>query len=212
MTFRRQSDRAPLALLALLAAVFAWSAWHPHDWTTWALEAAPAVIGTAVLAATYRRFRLSSLLYVLIFLHCAVLLIGAKYTYAEVPLFDWLKDAFDLGRNNYDKVGHFAQGFVPAMIAREVILRCRLSRGRFWPALFSFAICMTISAFYEIFEWFAAVALGQGADAFLGTQGYEWDTQSDMLFCGIGAFCSLAFLSPLHDRSLRALRLLRWEA
>jgi putative membrane protein len=188
-----------------LSAVFVWSAIRPHDYFTWALEVAPAVIGVLILTATYRSFRLTGLLYVLIWVHAAILMIGGHYTYAEVPLFNWIRDAFALSRNHYDRVGHFAQGFVPAMIAREVLLRkTPLKRGKmlFFLVL---SICLAISATYELIEWLVAVLTGTAATAFLGTQGDVWDTQWDMFMCLTGAVTALATLSGYHDRSLNAM-------
>ena len=161
------------------------------------------MIGVVVLAATYYSFRLTSLLYVLILLHCVVLLVGGHYTYAEVPLFNDIKSLIGSERNNYDKIGHIMQGFVPAMIARELIIRLDIIRGRHWRNFFIICFCMALSAFYELLEWWVALASEQAAEAFLGTQGYEWDTQSDMGYALIGALAALVLLSRLHDRQLK---------
>ena len=181
--------RYELTLLAAVLAVFAWSAWHPHDWFTWALEVFPVVIGLAVLAATRGRFPLSRLLLGLIALHMVVLMVGGHYTYAEVPAFDWIRDQFGLARNHYDRVGHFFQGFVPALIAREILLRRSPLQPGALTAFLALCVAMAISAWYELLEWWVALATGSAADAFLGTQGDPWDTQTDMFFASIGALC-----------------------
>jgi len=194
-----------LIWIALLAGVFIWSAIEPRDRPTWYLEVFPVIIGVVVLAATYHSFRLTSLLYVLILLHCVVLLVGGHYTYAEVPLFNEMKSVFGFERNNYDKIGHIMQGFVPAMIARELIIRLDIIRGRYWRDFFIICFCLALSALYELLEWWVALTSEQAAEAFLGTQGYEWDTQSDMGYALIGAVAALVLLSKLHDRQLREL-------
>jgi putative membrane protein len=191
--------------IAILAAVFIWSAIEPRDRPTWYLEVFPVIIGVFVMAATYRSFRLTSLLYILILLHCIVLLVGGHYTYAEVPLFNEMKSVFGFERNNYDKIGHIMQGFVPAMIARELIIRLDIIRGRYWRDFFIICFCLALSAFYELLEWWVALVSEQAAEAFLGTQGYEWDTQSDMGYALIGAVAALVLLAKLHDRRLREL-------
>ncbi|HBR95840.1 MAG TPA: DUF2238 domain-containing protein [Gammaproteobacteria bacterium] len=184
-------------------AVFVGSGIAPKDRFTWALEVAPAVIGLALMAATYRSFRLTPLLYFMVLLHCIVLMVGGHYTYAEVPLFDGL---FGAGRNNYDKVGHFFQGFVPALLAREILLRKHVVNGAIWRNVLVVSVCLAFSAFYELIEWWVALATGEDAEAFLGTQGYVWDTQSDMAFALLGALCCLAFLSRRHDAQLAVLQ------
>ena len=194
-----------LIWIALLAGVFIWSAIEPRDRPTWYLEVFPVIIGVVVLAATYHSFRLTSLLYVLILLHCVVLLVGGHYTYAEVPLFNEMKSVFGFERNNYDKIGHIMQGFVPAMIARELMIRLDIIRGRYWRDFFIICFCLALSALYELLEWWVALTSEQAAEAFLGTQGYEWDTQSDMGYALIGAVAALVLLSKLHDRQLREL-------
>ena len=161
------------------------------------------MIGAVVLAATYRSFRLTSLVYVLILLHCVVLLVGGHYTYAEVPLFNDIKSMLGSERNNYDKIGHLIQGFVPAMIARELIIRLDIIHGRHWRNFFIICFVLALSAFYELLEWWVALISEQAAEAFLGTQGYEWDTQSDMGYALIGALAALLLLSKLHDKQLR---------
>jgi putative membrane protein len=194
--------RSHLLLLGGVVAIFVWSAIGPHDYFTWMLEVFPGVIGVGVLIAIYRRFRFTTLIYVLVALHAAILFIGGHYTYAQVPLFNWIRDSFHLSRNHFDRVGHFAQGFVPAMIAREVLLRCSpLQRGK-WLFAIVVCICMAISAVYELFEWGAGVVSGSSADAFLGTQGDPFDTQKDMFLCLIGALTSLLLLRRWQDRQL----------
>jgi putative membrane protein len=182
-----------------------WSAVNPHDYFTWFLEAAPALFGVAALAATRRRFPLTPLAYTLVLLHCLILFLGAHYTYAEVDTFKFIRDFFGWQRNNYDKVGHFAQGFVPAIIAREILIRNSVVNGRGWLNFFVISICLGFSALYELFEWGVAVATGDSAESFLGTQGYMWDTQSDMAMALLGAALALIILSKLHDAQLRAL-------
>lgn len=162
----------------------------------------PALIGIVLIAATYNSFRLTPLLYFFILVHCVILMVGGHYTYAEVPLFDNL---FGSERNNYDKIGHFAQGFVPALLAREILIRKDVVNGDVWRNLFIVSICLAFSAFYELIEWWVALASGEDAEAFLGTQGYVWDTQSDMFLALIGAVCSLAVLSRPHDSQLQKL-------
>jgi len=169
------------------------------------MEVAPILIALPLLAATYRRFPLTRLLYVLIFLHGVILLTGGAYTYARVPLGFWLQEVLGGDRNPYDKIGHFAQGFVPAMVARELFVRGDYVRGRGMTAFLCVCVAMAISAVYELVEWGAALALGQGADEFLGTQGYVWDTQSDMFYALIGATAALVLLSRLHDREMARL-------
>ena len=166
---------------------------------------APALIVIVVLIGTYKRFPLTSLAYILILVHCVVLMVGGHYTYAEVPLFNTLRDSFGFARNNYDKVGHFMQGFVPAIIAREVILRKNIIGDRFWQNFFVVSFCLALSAFYELIEWAVALISGTSADAFLGTQGYIWDTQSDMAFALFGAIFALVFLQSFHNKQLNKL-------
>ena len=192
--------------IVILAGVFIWSAIEPRDRATWFLEVFPVIIGAIVLALTYRTFRLTPLLYVLILLHAIVLLVGGHYTYAEVPLFNDLKSLFGSERNNYDKIGHVMQGFVPAMIARELIIRLDIISKKQWRNFFIVCFVLALSAFYELLEWWVALVSEQAAEAFLGTQGYEWDTQSDMGYALIGAIAALALLSKLHDKQLEILR------
>jgi putative membrane protein len=188
-----------------VAAVFVWSAIRPREYFTWFLEVLPAIIGAITLAATYSRFRLTTLVYVLIAIHMLVLMIGGHYTYAEVPLFNWIRDTFATGRNSYDKVGHFAQGFVPALISREFLLRKSPLRHGKLLFFIVVCICLAISATYELVEWGVSEASGSAGDAFLGTQGDIWDTQKDMATALIGAIVALVTLSGLHDRELSRL-------
>lgn len=190
---------------ALFLSVLIWSGIHPKEQFTWFLEVLPAIIGALILAFTRQKFPLTPLLYVLILMHCIVLMVGGHYTYAEVPLFDYFKELFDAERNNYDKVGHLFQGFVPALIARELLIRKQVVNGKGWLNLMIVSICLAFSAFYELIEWWVALLSGQGAEAFLGTQGYIWDTQSDMLYALVGAVLCIVFLSKWHDQQLKHL-------
>ncbi len=189
--------------VTVFMAVLAWSAIGPKDRLTWFLEALPALIAFVILYWTRERFRLTTLTYVLILVHCIILMVGAHYTYAEVPLGDWVRDWLDQDRNNYDKLGHLVQGFVPAIVAREVSLRLGIFRSRPWMNFFVVAMCLGISAFYELIEWWVALLSDEAADAFLGTQGYVWDTQSNMALALLGAILALVTLSRLHDQQLR---------
>jgi putative membrane protein len=197
--------RSHLALLATVVAVILWSGWRPHDRFTWWLEVTPGMVGLAILLATYRRFRFTTLCYTLIALHICVLCVGGHYTYARVPLFDWLRPVFGWQRNNYDRLGHLMQGFVPAMIAREVLLRLGVLSRKKWLPFLVVSICLGISAFYELIEWWTALLSGGAANDFLGTQGDVWDTQSDMCLALVGAISALVLLSAIHDRALRHL-------
>ena len=194
--------RLPVVLLAYVAVVFVWSGWHPHDRLTWVLEVFPVILAVPLLVGTGRRFPLTSLAYVLIALHATILMVGGKYTYAEVPLFNAIRDALHAARNDYDRVGHLAQGFVPAILAREILLRKTPLRRGGWLFFLVTSVCLAISAVYELVEWSAAEATGSAADAFLGTQGDPWDTQKDMLLAGIGALVGQITLARLHDRQL----------
>lgn len=190
-------------LLLIFGTVLLWSAIGPKDYFTWFLEVLPALIGLVILVFTYKRFKFTNLVYGLILIHCIILMFGGHYTYAEVPLFDWLKEVFDMSRNNYDKVSHLAQGFVLAMITRELLVRKNIVKGRGWRNFIILAICMAISVIYEFIEWFVAEMSGESAESFLGTQGYIWDTQSDMLYATIAAILALLTLSSLHHRALQ---------
>ena len=189
------------ALGAVLAALIV-SGLHPYDRATWWMEVAPVLIAAPILIATHRRYPLTPLLYTLIFVHALVLILGGAYSYARVPLGFWLQDLLALERNPYDRIGHFMQGFVPAILAREILLRGAFVSGRRMTAFICICIALAVSAVYELIEWGAALALGQGADEFLGTQGDPWDTQADMFLALTGAASSLLLLSRLHDRQL----------
>lgn len=189
--------------LVIFLLVFIWSAIAPKDHFTWFLEVLPALIGLVLMAVTIRRFPLTTLLYNFILLHCIVLMVGGHYTYAEVPLFDTIANWMGSERNNYDKVGHFFQGFVPALLAREILIRKAIVNGKSWLNVIIVSICLAFSAFYELIEWWVALASGEDAEAFLGTQGYVWDTQSDMALALLGAILSLAVLAKLHDQALK---------
>lgn len=186
--------------------VLIWSGIHPKDYFTWFLEVAPALIGLVAVSVTYKKFRLTNLSYVLILIHCIILMIGGHYTYAEVPFFDWIRDYFELERNNYDKVGHLAQGFIPAIISREIFIRKSIINSTAWLNFFVVCFCLALSAFYELIEWWVAIYTGESAEAFLGTQGYVWDTQSDMGLALLGAVLSLIILSRLHDKQLNRIK------
>lgn len=202
-------SRLPLALLALVGLALAASALAPYDRATWWMEVAPVLIVAPVLLATHRRFPLTPLLQVLIAAHALVLIVGGTWTYARVPVGFWLQDVLALDRNPYDRIGHFMQGFVPAIAAREILLRQRVLRAGGWLFFVVICICLAISAAYELVEWGAAVALGQGAEAFLGTQGDPWDTQSDMAMALLGAVLAQLLLGGWHRRQLARLGGLR---
>ena len=191
-----------LGLTAVL--ILAWSAVHPHDYFTWFLEVIPALIGWTLLAVTYRRFPVSNLFYLAVWLHSIILIVGGHYTYAEVPLFNWIRDTLHTQRNSYDGIGHLAQGFFPALYAREILLRLKvLDRQRKgWVFFLVVCVCFAFSAFYELIEWWVAIATGSKGDAFLGTQGDIWDTQKDMALCLVGSVVFLLLFSRLHDRSM----------
>ena len=194
-----------IAWVVVFIAVLVWSAIQPKDYFIWILEVLPALVAIVVLALTRRRFPLTPLLYLLILVHCIILMIGGHYTYAEVPLFEWLQHSFNWSRNHYDKLGHLAQGFIPAMIARELLIRTSpLQPGR-WLFFIVLAASLAISAFYEMIEWWVAIVAGYDAEAFLATQGYQWDTQSDMFFALLGVLLAQVLLARLHDRQLRQL-------
>lgn len=200
-----RGDRELGALLLLTGVALVVSGISPFDRGTWLMEVAPVILGIPLLLATFRRFRLTQLLYRLIFLHALILIVGGHYTYANVPAGFWVQDLFDLSRNHYDRLGHLAQGFVPAILAREILVRTSALRPGRWLFFICISICLAFSAFYELLEWWAAVSLGASADAFLGTQGDVWDTQWDMCLALCGAFLSLTLLGPVHDRALKRL-------
>jgi putative membrane protein len=198
-------DREPVILLAAGVGLLALSGVDPRERVTWVLEVAPVALALPVLIATYARFPLTPLLYRLLFIHAAILLVGGHYTYAEVPVGFWLSDVFGFARNNFDRIGHFAQGFIPAILAREVLLRTSpLTRGG-WLVFLVTCVCLAFSALYEMIEWWTALLMGEGATAFLGTQGDPWDTQWDMFLALAGALVSQLSLSRLHDRQLARL-------
>ncbi|MBT00082.1 MAG: DUF2238 domain-containing protein [Oceanospirillaceae bacterium] len=195
----------PRLWILIFTLVLLWSGWQPKDYMTWGLEVAPAVIALGLLLATFKRFPLTPLCLWLILVHAVILMVGGHYTYAEVPLFDSIAHWLGQSRNNYDKLGHLAQGFIPAIVAREIIIRRQLANGRFWIHLFTLSICLAFSAFYELIEWWVALLSGESAEAFLGTQGYVWDTQSDMAMALLGALLALVTLHGYHDRQIRRL-------
>lgn len=184
--------------------VLIWSGIHPRDRLTWLLEVMPAIMGVVLLITTYRRFRFSNLVYVLIWIHALILMVGGHWTYAEMPLFNWIRDTFDLQRNYYDRLGHLAQGFIPAIIVRELLVRTSPLRSGGWLSVLTVACCLAISAAYELIEAWCAILLKQAADQFLATQGDPWDTQWDMFLAFIGAVLALLVLRHLHDRSMNS--------
>jgi len=192
--------------VAAASVVLLWSGIVPHDRATWWLEVAPVLVGAPLLLVTAMRFPLTPLLYGLLFAHAVILMVGGHYTYARVPLGFWAQDAFDFARNHYDRVGHLAQGFVPAILAREILLRRTPLRPGGWLFLLALSVCVAFSAFYEMLEWWTALLGGAAATDFLGTQGDVWDTQWDMFLAGVGATSALLLLSRLHDRQLARLR------
>ncbi|WP_051184728.1 DUF2238 domain-containing protein [Desulfatiglans anilini] len=198
-----QPNREPLVLAAVTLGALIVSGIRPFDWGTWILEVLPVLLGGAILIATYDSFRLSTFVYRLLTLHALILILGGHYTYARVPLGFWVQDLLELSRNHYDRLGHFAQGFIPAILTREVLLRRSPLRPGKWLFFLTWCVCLAFSAFYELLEWWAALAFGQGAEAFLGTQGDVWDTQWDMFLALLGALAALAGLSGAHDRALR---------
>ncbi len=190
-------------LVFLFVAGLVVSAINPHDYFTWILEVFPAIIGFLILLFTFKRFKFSYLTYIFILLHCYVLFIGGHYTYALVPAFNWVRDVFHQSRNNYDKLGHFTQGFVPAMITREIFIRLDVFKKKGWIPFLTIAVCGLISLLYELLEWLVSVSSGSSGDSFLGTQGDVWDTQSDMLFAVIGATCMVIFIARLQDKAIK---------
>lgn len=188
------------AMLGIFGAVFVWSALHPHDYFTWFMETFPAMVALVVLCATYRRFRFTPLIYTLICIHAIILFIGGHYTYALTPIGEWMKPLLHTPRNDFDKIGHFAQGFVPAMVVREVLWRRKIVVRKGWLIFIVVCICLAISAAYELFEFATAVLEGSKADDFLGTQGDPWDTQKDMLTALVGAISAMILLPRLQDK------------
>ena len=192
-------------LLSVLVIVSVWSGYRAFSTVLWFLEAGLCLAGVIVLIVTFKRFRFTDLTYFFIFLHLIILLVGAHYSYSRVPLFDWIQEITGSSRNNYDKLGHFAQGFVPALVTREILIRLQVVRRCFWLPFLVVCVCLAISAFYELIEWWGAGIFQQSAEDFLGTQGYVWDTQSDMFCAFIGAVCMLLFLSRLQDKQIEKL-------
>jgi len=193
-------------LIFLFFAGLVGSAINCHDYFTWILEVFPAIIGLLVLLFTFKRFRFAYFTYVMILFHCYILFIGGHYTYAQVPLFNWIRDVFHQSRNNYDKVGHFVQGFVPAIITRELFIRLNIIQKKTWIPFLTVTVCMSISVCYELLEWLVSVSSGASGDSFLGTQGDIWDTQSDMLFATIGAICMVTLFSKFQDKIIRQIQ------
>jgi putative membrane protein len=194
-----------LGLLLVAAIVFVWSAWRPYDRATWWLEVSPAVIGAVILISTYSRFRFTTLVYTMVMLHMILLFVGGHYTYARVPLFQWMEPVFGWQRNHFDRLGHFMQGLVPALIARELFVRLRVVNSAGWRFSIILLLCMGISAIYELLEWATALVAGAAASAFLGTHGDLWDTHQDMFMALLGAFCALIFFSYWQNRQMRTL-------
>ena len=194
--------RSHFVLLLGVLAVLAWSAWKPYDRLTWWLETFPTMIGLIILAATYRKFQFTTVCYTCIALHMCLLCVGGHYTYAREPLFNWLRSVFHWQRNHFDRLGHFAQGFVPALIAREIFVRFRVLNRPSWMPFVVICVCLGISACYEFFEWWTALLSGSASTEFLATQGDVWDTQADMFMALIGAVCALIFMSRWQDRQL----------
>jgi len=194
-----------LIWVVVFLSVLIWSAVEPADRLTWWMEVIPALVGFLILITTRQRFPLTELVYFLILIHAIILMVGGHYTYAEVPLGDWLRDLVGGDRNNYDKLGHLAQGFIPVMIAREIMIRNKVVAVKGWLTFLLLSVVLAFSAFYELIEWWAALVSSEAAESFLGTQGYVWDTQSDMLWALCGAIVALLSLSKLHDRQINAL-------
>jgi putative membrane protein len=194
-----------LVWVVVFISVLTWSAIEPADRLTWWMEVIPAMAGFVILVMTRKRFPLTELVYFLILVHAVILMVGGHYTYAEVPIGDWLRDLNGGDRNDYDKLGHLAQGFIPALIAREIMIRNGVVAVKGWLTFLVVCIVLAFSAFYELIEWWAALVSGEAADSFLGTQGYVWDTQSDMLWALSGAILALMTLSKLHDRQISLL-------
>ena len=182
--------------------VFIWSAINPKDYFTWFLEVFPAIVALIILTFTYKNFKFTPLVYSLILIHSIILMVGGHYTYSEVPLFDFIKDVFNHDRNNYDKLGHFAQGFIPAMVAREIIIRKNIINIEAWRNFFIICFCLALSAFYELIEWWVAIFTNEASNDFLGTQGYIWDTQSDIFWALIGSILALTILRNFHIKQL----------
>jgi putative membrane protein len=200
----KQPSRYELGLLVSLVLLLVWSGIHPHDRFTWVLEVFPILLGVPALILLYPRLRLTPLVYTLVWIHCLILMLGGHYTYAQVPLGFWMEDWFGFGRNHYDRIGHFAQGFIPAMLAREIFIRHSPLKGSRWLPFMVVCFCLAFSAFYELIEFWTALATGSAATDFLGTQGDPWDTQWDMMLALIGSIVSLLLLSRWQDRQIAA--------
>ena len=198
-----KKEKYLLFLSTLFFVVLIWSAIKPKDYFTWILEVTPGIVGLIVLFMTYKRFRFTDFIYTMILIHCCILFVGGHYTYAEVPLFHWVNEWVHGVRNNYDKVGHFAQGFIPALIAREMLLRLKIVSSQTWTGYLVISIALAISALYELIEWWTALLTGESAEAFLGTQGYVWDTQSDMFWAFAGSLAAVVLFSKYHDRRIK---------
>jgi putative membrane protein len=192
-------------LLVILSGIFAWSAYEPRDYFTWFLEVFPALLGVGILLYVYPRFQFTNLVYILVLIHCIILMVGGKYTYAQNPLFEYFKEIFGWQRNNYDKLGHIIQGVSPALIAREVFIRRKVVNGNRWTFFLSISVTLAFAALYEIIEWLMAVFNGEKVEAFLGTQGYFWDTQTDLFACLVASIIALLLLSRWHDAQIREL-------
>jgi len=199
-----QSKTLQYIWIAIFLIVFIWSGINPKDYPTWLLEVFPAVLAAAIIWYTRDTYPLTRLTYILILIHCVILMVGGHYTYAEVPLFDWIRDELGQTRNNYDKFGHLAQGFIPVIIAREIVIRNKVFNSTVWRDFFIVCLCLAISAFYELIEWWVALLSEEAAESFLGTQGYLFDTQSDMMYALVGAVVALLMLGKLHDKQLLA--------
>ncbi|HET8708008.1 MAG TPA: DUF2238 domain-containing protein [Pseudomonadales bacterium] len=208
MTTSYIDQRKPLllTLLAVWLAAFVVSGIQPYDRLTWLMEVMPAILGVLLMIYTWRKFPLTTLLYVVILIHSLILMLGGHYTYARTPLGEWWKEWFGFQRNNYDRLGHIAQGFIPALITREILLRASPLQVGGWLNFLTVTVCMAISVAYEFIEWWAALLLGQGADEFLATQGDIWDTQWDMFLCTIGAISAVVLLSAWHNRMIDRLQ------
>jgi putative membrane protein len=200
-----KNNRNLIICIVIFFIVLIWSVINPYDYFTWVLEVFPGVIGFVILSVTYRRFRFTNFVYLLVLIHCCILFIGGHYTYAEEPFFNWIKETFNLSRNNYDKLGHLAQGFIPAMVTRELLIRLNVVQKQGWLFFIVVSVCLAISAVYELIEALASMLTGEAADAFLGAQGYVWDTQTDMLMALIGAVVALLVLSKYHNKKINEL-------
>lgn len=208
LTQKIQFNLFHLLMLMIILTVFCWSGVAPKDRPTWILEVSPVLVALILMTMTFQRFPLTPLLYFLIMLHCVILCVGGKYTYAEVPLGYWFQEVGGFSRNHYDRLGHLAQGFVPAILAREIFLRKKIVNGKIWVFIFAVSVCLAFSAFYEMLEWWTALATGEAATAFLGTQGDVWDTQWDMFCALVGAVSAQLILSTWHDSQLKKYKMI----